>query len=118
MLIIGISIGFLIGLVVMCVAVWYLLKTKHPLVMPKNAPRIGSLIAVALMIGMMGFMQAHGVRADTATPYPTLNIPVAPVFDSTNNWMVTFAPIAAISIGIMLATKVLGYLGKSLGSAF
>jgi len=36
----------------------------------------------------------------------------------TNSWMATFAPVAAIGIGISIALAVLGYLGKMIKSAF
>jgi predicted CDP-diglyceride synthetase/phosphatidate cytidylyltransferase len=47
-----------------------------------------------------------------------LNIPTDVLFTSTNSWLTTFAPIAAIGIGITIALAVLGYLGKMIVSAF
>lgn len=51
------------------------------------------------------------------TPVP-LEIPTNVIFSETNNWLATFAPIAAIGIGIAIALAVLGYLGKMITSAF
>lgn len=51
------------------------------------------------------------------TPVP-LEIPTSVIFEETNNWLATFAPIAAIGIGIAIALAVLGYLGKMITSAF
>jgi hypothetical protein len=55
--------------------------------------------------------------ANAQTPVP-LNIPVNQIFTETNSWMATFAPIAAIGIGISIALAILGYLGKMIRSAF
>ncbi len=52
-----------------------------------------------------------------ATPVP-LVIPTNQIFSETNNWLVTFAPIASIGIGISIALAVLGYLGSMIKSAF
>lgn len=57
--------------------------------------------------------QIEGVAGDTS-----LTIPTDTIFSETNNWIVTFAPIAAIGIGITVALAVLGYLGKMIAGAF
>jgi hypothetical protein len=55
--------------------------------------------------------------AQTAVP-PTITIPTDIIFSETNNWITTFAPIAAIGIGITVSLAVLGYLGKMIAGAF
>ena len=83
-----------------------------------RAPGLGASQALVLAI-LVFSMLAHGTAsfAQTATPVP-LNIPTDVIFTQTNSWMATFAPIAAIGIGISIALAVLGYLGKMIKSAF
>jgi hypothetical protein len=47
-----------------------------------------------------------------------ITIPTDIIFTEANNWIETFAPIAAIGIGISIALAVLGYLGKMIIGAF
>ncbi len=117
-MIVGLSLGFVGGMTVMALLLYLTIKNRKPIKLSKTAQRVGSFALVALLVGLLAFANAAGVRADTPTPYPTLTIPIDSIFTSTNNWMVTFAPIAAIGIGIALAIKILGYVGKSLGTAF
>ena len=70
---------------------------------------IMAVMAMMLTAAMPSFAQS--------TPVP-LNIPVNTIFSETNSWMQTFAPIAAIGIGITVALAVLGYLGKMIAGAF
>lgn len=74
-----------------------------------------SVTVLAVFVAML----ALGVVAAAAqsTPVP-LEIPTGVIFSETNNWLETFAPIAAIGIGITIALAVLGYLGKMIVSAF
>jgi len=74
-------------------------------------------LAVLLCVGaLMAFgAPVHVFARDTPVP---LDIPVNTIFTQTNNWLATFAPIAAIGIGITLALAVLTYLGKMIKSAF
>jgi hypothetical protein len=62
------------------------------------------------------------IAAQTATPAPTatpgINVPTGTIFSQTNSWISTFAPIAAIGIGITVALAVLGYIGKQITKAF
>lgn len=48
----------------------------------------------------------------------TLTIPTDDIFSSINDWIVTFAPIVAIGIGISAAIAILGYVGAMIVSAF
>lgn len=48
----------------------------------------------------------------------TLTIPTNDIFTSINNWIVTFAPIVAIGIGIAAAIAILSFVGKQIVSAF
>lgn len=68
-----------------------------------------AVFALMLMVAVPSFAQS--------TPVP-LQIPTGVIFSETNNWLTTFAPIAAIGIGITIALAVLGYLGKMIVSAF
>lgn len=69
-----------------------------------------AVLAAMLVVGVIG-------AAAQSTPVP-LEIPTGVIFSETNNWLETFAPIAAIGIGITIALAVLGYLGKMIVSAF
>ena len=72
-----------------------------------------TLLAVLVAMLVVGVVSA----AAQSTPVP-LEIPTGVIFSETNNWLTTFAPIAAIGIGITIALAVLGYLGKMIVSAF
>ncbi len=72
---------------------------------------------VAVLVGVMLVMPQAATFAQEATAVP-LDIPIDQVFASTNDWMTTFAPVAAIGIGITIALAVFGYLGKAIASAF
>ena len=82
-----------------------------------------SLMVMALLAMMLTLFVVPSF-AQTATPVPptaaptVLEIPTGVIFSETNNWLETFAPIAAIGIGITIALAVLGYLGKMIVSAF
>ena len=69
-----------------------------------------AVLAAMLVVGVIG-------AAAPSTPV-LLEIPTGVIFSETNNWLETFAPIAAIGIGITIALAVLGYLGKMIVSAF
>jgi len=62
-------------------------------------------------------LDASATLAQESTAVP-LDIPTDVIFTETNNWIATFAPIAAIGIGITIALAVLAYLGKMIASAF
>lgn len=84
--------------------------------------RRSTLLIVAVVV-MMLIVSIVPAAAQTATPVPTaapvgLDLPTDVLFSSTNSWLETFAPIAAIGIGIAIALAVLGYLGKLIVSAF
>jgi len=75
----------------------------------------GTFALAALMVGIFAFGEAMMISAQTAVP---LEIPTDVIFTETNNWIATFAPIAAIGIGITIALAVLAYLGKMIAGAF
>ena len=87
------------------------------------SPRTRKIVFLALMLLIL-LIQVAPLFAQTATPIPPtatpvrLNVPTNVIFTETNSWMSTFAPIAAIGIGISIALAVLGYLGKMIKSAF
>lgn len=113
--IVTLSIGFLFGMIVMSV-IFFLGSTylidKRKLSLPKN---VTTAALAAVMVGIFAFSQVAISYAQTAVP---LEIPTDVIFTQTNSWMETFAPIAAIGIGISIALAVLGYLGKMIKSAF
>lgn len=84
------------------------------------SPRTVGLIVIVLLL----CLQAVVVFGQTATPVPPtptmvpLDFQIDTLMTSTNTWLATFAPIAAIGIGITLALAVLGYIGKMIISAF
>jgi len=107
----GLLVGMIIGCTIMYVGIDMMVKGRR-IKIPKNT--------AALVLGALVFsLLAHAAPsfAQTATPVP-LNIPTDVIFTQTNSWMATFAPIAAIGIGISIALAVLGYLGKMIKSAF
>lgn len=79
-----------------------------------------------LLVVLMLLLVVGPAAAQTATPVPptaiptnaSIEIPTNVIFTETNTWIETFAPIAAIGIGITVALAVLGYLGKMIASAF
>lgn len=89
-----------------------------------NSIRVQKRYLIWLLVFTMLFVQVMITYAVTPTPIPPtatpipLTIPTNVIFDSTNNWMGTFAPIVAIGIGISVAIAILGYLGKIIKSAF
>jgi len=73
--------------------------------------RILLALAVVLVLALPAFAQ-------TATPAPSLEIPVTTIFDEANSWIQVFAPILAIGIGISIALAILTFVGKQIISAF
>jgi len=86
--------------------------------------RVPERILWALLASLLVLGHAAVTHASTPTPVPPtstpvlLDIPVNTVLESANGWITTFAPIAAIGIGIAVAMAVLGYLGKMIKGAF
>lgn len=88
------------------------------------AQRYGAALLCAALVGIA--LLAPGALAHAATPTPIpptatmvpIDIPINTLMESANNWLTTFAPIAAIGIGISIALAVLGYLGHMIKSAF
>lgn len=72
-------------------------------------------LAVVAFVSMLAAGAPTFAQESTAVP---LDIPTDVIFSETNSWLVTFAPIAAIGIGITVALAVLGYIGKMIVSAF
>lgn len=90
---------------------------RHMLQKHRTLFTVWALLALVLVVGLVPAM------AQTATPVPptsvpSLVLPTGVIFSETNNWLETFAPIAAIGIGITIALAVLAYLGKMIVSAF
>jgi hypothetical protein len=88
------------------------MKAGQSLNVPRNAGTIAALALVAVAVAV-----SAAPSFAQSTPVP-LEIPTGVIFSETNNWLETFAPIAAIGIGITIALAVLGYLGKMIVSAF
>jgi hypothetical protein len=108
---IGILIGFIVCAALVGTGVWAMISQKKPTV----SRNVLTTALLAVMVGMFAFSQVVVSYAQTAVP---LEIPTDVIFTQTNSWMETFAPIAAIGIGISIALAVLGYLGKMIKSAF
>jgi hypothetical protein len=104
---------------------WVIPAVRHKL---NAAPASKELTRTALALMLMVFFMTAAAtvsHAQTATPIPPtatstpgLTIPINTVMVSTNSWIETFAPIAAIGIGIGIALAILGYLGRIIKSAF
>ncbi len=110
-----VALGFVLGAVWVGVGTRVLLGNGGFGYIREMAPALLAALAVLVLFGQ------HGVTlAQTATPVPatTITIPTDTLFEATNDWIETFAPIAAIGIGITVALAVLGYLGKMIASAF
>jgi hypothetical protein len=81
-------------------------------------------VLCALLIIVLALSQVAVGFAQTATPIPPtatmvkLQVPINPLMSSTNDWMSTFAPIAAIGIGMTISLAVFAYLAKTIKSAF
>jgi len=105
--------GFVLGLVTAYVWTAMHIRGSKPRISGKT---LQTVMVAALFVGLM-VAQVAVSYAQTATPVP-LNIPTNQIFTETNSWMATFAPVAAIGIGISIALAVLGYLGKMIKSAF
>ena len=99
--------------------------TATGLLLGLHKVRLKTSVLVALLGGLFAAVEslAHATAAfaQTATPVPTpvlLAIPTDVLFTSANNWIATFAPIAAIGIGISIAIAVLGYIGVMIVKGF
>lgn len=73
------------------------------------------LAVYGLMLAMF-IISVVPAAAQTATP--SIQVPTSQIFSETNSWISTFAPIAAIGIGITVALAVLGYIGNQIAKAF
>ncbi len=108
-------VGFAVGALALGLSVAFMLRKGDrdvPGAIRKIVPAL-----VAVLVGVMLFAPQMSTLAQDPTPVQ-LDIPIDTVFASTNDWMTTFAPIAAIGIGITIALAVFGYLGKAISSAF
>lgn len=100
--------AFIVAAVVFCV------KAMKAESAEKVISKTIKIVAFTLVAGLLAL---RALPAAAQTPVP-LEIPTNVIFSETNNWLETFAPIAAIGIGISIALAVLGYLGKMIVSAF
>lgn len=107
-------VGFLVGILVTSVGVKNALENRGR-VDTRKMGDTATRVMVALLAGGLAFGQTALTSAQTAVP---LDIPTDVIFTEANNWIVVFAPIAAIGIGISIALAVLGYLGKMIKGAF
>jgi hypothetical protein len=81
---------------------------------PGNVPKhLAAFVGALLLTGLLALPSA--VFAQTPIP---IEIPTDVIFTEANNWIITFAPIAAIGIGISIAIAILGYIGKMIIGAF
>lgn len=121
----GLTLGFVIGILLVGFATTIMIKNakQHQGVKGQAGKRtppavFGGLLFALFMLTQLvvqgGVLVSHA-QEETLVP---LVIPINPIMIATNNWLLTFAPIAAIGIGIGLALAVLGYIGKMIQSAF
>lgn len=106
----GFAVGMVVAAVFMAVKLGAIKRGKF------RVPPVVKNVGIGLFVGGL-LLIAQVVPTFAQTPVP-LNIPTNVIFTETNNWMATFAPIAAIGIGITLALAILGYIGKLIKSAF
>lgn len=109
------AFGVLAGILGTAAYVIVVAKVPVPNIGFGQVKNLAPLLVVAFVA--VAVLAPQFVALAQGTPVP-LEIPVNEVFTSTNSWMVTFAPIAAIGIGIAVALAILGYLGKMIVSAF
>jgi hypothetical protein len=105
-------LGFALGCVTVFAGTAYMLR-KGDRDVPRSHRNVSALMLAFVLVSLLS-----GVSPTLAqTPVP-LEIPTDVIFTETNNWIATFAPIAAIGIGITIALAVLAYLGKMIAGAF
>lgn len=118
--ILGMSLGLFLGLTAAALMFGVIVPRwlKGKSVPFLNFKRGNATTLTAALLALLVFtLASHGVSFAQETPVP-LDIPINDIMTSTNSWLTTFAPIAAIGIGISIALAVLGYLGKMIKSAF
>lgn len=116
----GLLIGLIFGALLMGIGFWWMIRREKEgkLVFPSFLKRAGPL-AVLLIFGtlLVELGSAKVILAQTSTPVP-LVIPLNDIFVQANNWMQTLSPIESLSIGILVALAVFGFLYKAIKSAF
>lgn len=113
-LMLAFTVGVLAGIIGTALFVSIFLKAPAPRLGFGDVKRLVPLL-VAAFVAVAVLAPQTAVLAQTPVP---LEIPTDVIFSETNNWLATFAPIAAIGIGIAIALAVLGYLGKMIVGAF
>lgn len=72
----------------------------------------------AAIVMMVMFVLAFAVApAFAQTPVPIV-VDTNQIFTQTNNWIVVFAPIVAIGVGISIALAILTFIGNQILKAF
>ena len=113
----GAIIGLFIALVIV-VPVMNMFRTpimRFVKSLRSQPPRLPTAALVAALMVAVTLVAPHATFAQTPVP---LVIPTNTIFTETNTWIATFAPIAAIGIGITVALAVLGYIGNIIKGAF
>jgi hypothetical protein len=103
----SLAIGFGIGAGTVGVGVYVMVKRAKLSSAAVITAVMFAVLAAALAMPGAAFAQSNQIE-----------IPTDVIFSETNTWISTFAPIAAIGIGITIALAVLGYIGKMIASAF
>jgi response regulator of citrate/malate metabolism len=113
------GVGFGLGMIVSFIVTFVYLLPKVDARLSNRVEKQGKkIVSVALALLMVGIFLAGQVAITLAQTAVPLEIPTDVIFTEANNWISTFAPIAAIGIGITIALAVLGYIGKMIASAF
>ncbi|MCK6581289.1 MAG: hypothetical protein L6Q98_24630 [Anaerolineae bacterium] len=111
----GVFVGVLIGGIASILMVRSDLarQAKRITVHPASVKLVTTFIAAVVIVSVL----APVLPTFAQTPI-AIDIPTDVIFTEANNWIETFAPIAAIGIGISIAIAVLGYLGSVVVKAF
>lgn len=83
----------------------------------RKQPRLLSRFLLLVAVFIAVFVMAVPTFAQTAVPI-AIDIPTDTIFAEVNNWIGTFAPIAAIGIGIAIALAILAYIAKAIIAGF
>jgi hypothetical protein len=113
--VISLVVGFVLGVIVTALVVKSVIDSQKGRTIDRSKVNRVTTVALTLLAGVFMFAQVMPTLAQTPVP---ITIPTDIIFTEANNWIETFAPIAAIGIGISIALAVLGYLGKMIIGAF
>lgn len=118
---IGAAVGAIATFVALMVMFWFAYPRGKNAQEKAKLKRRATPPALALLMAALGGFALMFGQAKTAFAQSTpvaLEIPTDIIFTEANNWIATLAPVAAIGIGISIATAVLGYVGLMIIKGF